>query len=112
MLAHRLAFTLEHGPIPAGMRVLHECDNPPCTNPRHLFLGTRADNVRDAAEKGRMARGERHHRTNLTDTDIRCIRELYATGRKLQREIGEEYGLTQGAISQIVHRQTWYHVED
>lgn len=50
---HRVAFELTNGPIPAGMFVLHRCDNPPCFNPEHLFLGTNLDNMRDAKSKGR-----------------------------------------------------------
>lgn len=53
-LAHRLTWTLEVGPIPEGMNVLHHCDNPPCCLVDHLFLGTQGDNVRDAWLKRRM----------------------------------------------------------
>lgn len=52
-LAHRLAWTLKHGPIPDGLNVLHRCDNPPCCNTDHLFLGTQSDNGRDMAAKDR-----------------------------------------------------------
>ncbi|MGH7022786.1 MAG: HNH endonuclease signature motif containing protein [Caulobacteraceae bacterium] len=55
--AHRLAWQLANGPIPAGMLVLHRCDNPRCCNPEHLFLGTAQDNMTDKVRKGRTRNG-------------------------------------------------------
>lgn len=51
--AHRVAYRLTYGPIPDGLWVLHRCDNPPCCNSRHLFLGDSAANVEDRHRKGR-----------------------------------------------------------
>lgn len=111
--AHRVAWELAHGPIPDDMRVLHRCDNRPCCNPSHLFLGTMSDNMHDMWSKGRHAPpariGEGHHSAKLTEDDIRQIRALAASG-VFQRVIAEQYGVTQTNVGQIVRRKTWTHV--
>lgn len=108
--AHRLAYELEHGEIPAGLFVLHRCDNPPCCNPAHLYLGTHADNMRDMDERGRrvnrQARGAANGRAKLAVNDVVEIRRLASAGEP-QRQIAEQFQITQAAVSSIVTRRTW-----
>lgn len=105
-----LAFTwvLAHGAIPPRLQVLHHCDNPPCVNPAHLFLGTNADNVADKLRKGRLpdTRGERNANAHLTAALVQQIRD--ATGS--QQAIGARFGVSQSLVSQIKRRVAWAHV--
>lgn len=59
--AHRVSWEIMYGPVPAGLHVLHRCDNPPCINTNHLFLGTRSDNMTDAGIKGRHGNAKKTH---------------------------------------------------
>jgi hypothetical protein len=107
--AHRLAWEYANGPIPEGQRVLHRCDNPPCCNPGHLFLGTDTDNQRDKVEKGRQAKGQDLPQTVLTPADVRAIRRSLAAGQT-QELIGLRYGVSRATIGQIKRGETWRHV--
>lgn len=112
VLAHRIAWVLEHGEIPDATCVCHRCDTPLCVRPAHLFIGTQTDNTADRHAKGRTARvrGERHSQAVLSDESVRSIRARYAAGES-QRALGIEFGLTRSAIGCVVRRQTWSHVE-
>lgn len=116
-LAHRVAWEKAHGPIPDGLQVLHRCDNPPCVNVDHLFLGTRFDNMQDAAAKGRFrseARrkanrqkstgrtGELNNNARLTADQADEIRRRYAAGGISMRALGAEFGIHNGTVSKIV----------
>lgn len=104
---HRLAWEAANGPIPAGMLVMHKCDNPPCYNVDHLMLGTHQDNMTDKAQKGRAVRGERHHKARLTENIVRTIR----ASADSRATLAERYGVTVVTIQHVQRRQTWKHVE-
>lgn len=113
--AHRLSYELANGPIPDGEGyhgtcVLHRCDTPACVNPAHLFLGTQADNLTDAAEKGRMHPGEAHGMARLTESQIREIRRLYKPYVVPRRVLAERFGVADTTIQAIIEQRSWAHV--
>jgi hypothetical protein len=119
---HRIAWELANGPIPEGMKVLHKCDNPPCCNPEHLFIGTDADNVADKIEKGRgpdmkavslyrqNPAGERNGMAKLTDKEVLEIRAIFAYGVTTLQELADQFNSSVCNIARIVKRRTWRHI--
>ena len=115
VLAHRFAYETRYGDIPDGMHVCHACDNPSCVNPRHLWLGTPADNMRDMSSKGRANGGriigESSRFAKLTEADVREIRRLHDNGEFTNRAIAKMFGVTAANVGMIVKRKTWKHVD-
>lgn len=101
-LVHRWVWTVANGPIPAGLHVLHRCDNPPCFRLDHLYLGTHAENMADRTARGRQARGERHGRTKLSDEELVAIR---GSAGKTQRQLARTYAVSQATISRILNER-------
>jgi len=87
--------------------VLHKCDNPPCVNPSHLFLGTMKDNVADRDSKGRTAMGEINGRSRLLTHQVAQIKKSNLSTRKL----GRIYGVSKNTVWAIKSGQTWKQVE-
>lgn len=133
--AHRWAWEQEHGPIPPGLFVLHRCDNPPCINVEHLFLGTHADNMADMVAKGRSPVGDRnpsrrhpervsrgprpstwgrpvgeaHGSHKLTEAEVMEIRRLRADGMTA-RAIGPLFGVSDSTVLLIAKGRKWGHL--
>lgn len=108
--AHRFSWVRTHGEIPSGLYVCHHCDNPPCVNPAHLFLGTPKDNSQDREKKGRGIRriGSRSPKARVDEYKVLEIRRSDLK----QIEIAKRFGITQTTVSRIRRRENWGHVRD
>lgn len=109
--AHRYCWTIHFGAIPKGKWVCHHCDNPPCCNPSHLFLGTPSDNTRDMLRKGRRPsrKGTKHPLAKLTDENVVDIRRQHRNGKTMYR-IAKDTGMSAGQIRRIIFRKNWTHI--
>lgn len=107
--AHRLSYEFHNEVPPDDLFVLHKCDNRPCVNPNHLFLGTPIDNSTDMVSKGRQARGERNSKAKLTEEQVRQIRQLHSQGW-IYKRLASAFGVCKGSIARIVRREAWGHL--
>ena len=109
--AHRYAWSVVNGEIPEGGLILHRCDNPPCVNADHLFLGNHTDNVNDMDAKGRRVnnqpKGSACHAAKLTADAVIAIR----ADTRRQADIAAAFGISQAVVSKIKLNQSWAHVK-
>lgn len=108
MGAHVAAWIVTFGPVPDGLFVCHKCDNPPCCNPSHLFLGTNADNMADMVAKGRQRSlcGEDNATAKLTAAQVDEIRRRVAAGDR-QVDVAADFGIIQAHVSRIKRGASW-----
>lgn len=107
--AHRFSYELHKGEIPKGLCVCHTCDNPPCVNPNHLWLGTRKQNSQDMTRKGRHVnnRGENAGMAKLSWKQIDKIRRLYIPRKYGRYKLGIDFGVSPSTIRAIIKKETW-----
>lgn len=107
-LAHRVAWTMKNGEIPAGALVLHKCDVPACVNTDHLYLGDALQNARDRKDRDREVPlpGEANGRALITWREAAEIRALCASGMT-QEEAGWAFSISRQAVGRIVRGETW-----
>ena len=106
--AHRVSWMIANGPIPDGLCVCHTCDNRPCVNPAHLWLGTHADNAWDKSRKGRCSdtAGDNSAVRKLSWEVVREIRQLIADGGRTCA-LARQFGLTKQHVSAIKRGAYW-----
>jgi HNH endonuclease len=112
--SHRIAWIVKHGRIPAGMCVCHKCDNPPCLNPDHLFLGTHKDNIRDASRKGLLpgnrTMGSAKPQAKLNEHSVALIRELRLRGASVAG-LSTQFNISKSQMRRVVNGYSWKHVD-
>lgn len=112
MAAHRVAYVIANGSIPAGMVIRHKCDNPPCVHFEHLETGTHKQNSQDMVKRGRCnpPRGERAWNHRLTREIVIQIKRDIIAGTLTQLELSRKYGVNKNTINSIRLGLSWANV--
>ena len=98
---HRFAYESTYGLLLPGFQVLHHCDNPPCCNTNHLFVGTNALNVIDRDQKARTPKGQTHASTKYPDIFVQLARSLANT--MSQKDIAKQLGTSKTWVWSVLH---------
>ncbi len=108
--AHRYAYKIVQGDIPDKLFVCHTCDNPPCCNPKHLFLGDNQSNVDDMMNKKRKRVGSDCRNAKLNESQVIKIRKMYKTGNYTLVSLGELFKVDCSTIGNLITKKTWKHI--
>lgn len=101
--AHRIMWCLVHGELDGAVDVLHRCDNPPCCNPAHLYLGTQTENMQDMWSKNRA----HVWGATLTPTQVQAIRADWKAHRSKAKIVAAKYGVSPKTIRNILQGKSW-----
>jgi hypothetical protein len=107
--SHRFAWESKNGPIPDGKMVCHKCDNRPCCNPSHLFLGNAKTNMDDCTNKMRHCHGEKSPKAKLTESDVIAIRNADKT-KRTRLSIAKEFGISGRQVTSVCRYESWKHI--
>lgn len=112
MAAYRASYLINKGPIPDGEQVCHDCDNPACVNPDHLWLGSQLANMGDMISKGRRAsfKGSSHGQAKLTEKLARQIIDEYTNGGTTLKALASKFSVSVSTVHRVVLRKGWSHV--
>lgn len=105
IVASRASYMAWVGEIEKGLQVCHSCDNPPCINPQHLYLGDQSRNMTDASKRRRLSSAK------LDKESVRQIRERYSAGGVLMKELAKEYGTSVPNIHAVINKKSWRWVD-
>ena len=109
-MAHRIAYEKTTSKNIKGLIAMHICDNPKCCNPKHIALGTHADNQADKVAKNRQAKGESNGQSILTEQQVFEARQKYATTKLSYKKLAEEYGVHTDTMQKAIRGINWKHL--
>lgn len=98
--AHRVSWTLCVGEIPDEKCVLHKCNNKPCVNPSHLYIGDYQDNAIDRSKAGT------NPKMKMSADDVRLMRELFGMGTHY-KALMWLFGVAESSVHRICNRTTY-----
>lgn len=104
--AHRVSYLLFVGELPKGKHVLHHCDNPECTSPKHLYLGSDKENGFDRATRNRVAHGTKSNLSKFSEELIRKIRSEIKPNTTITKEHSKKYNVSRRHLRDLINLRT------